>query len=405
MDGSDVLVVGAGIVGASTARFLAERGVSVTILDAHDPAWGASGRNPGFVWLHTRAAGTQMELARAGRELYGSLVEELDDFEFRPSGGMTYFFQEQAEVFPAFVDERRAAGLPMELLDPSEARDRCPALPEDIAGSTWNPLDAHIRTGRLVEALVVDAERRGAKLERDARVQRIDVTAGRATGVTTDAGRSYGGSVVVVATGAWTPALLEPLGVDLPISAMRLQVAETEPTDPRFGPVLYGPTAIKQYAFVRGLPGFDADRFTHPLERAADGLAMLELVAQRADGHVLLGCPMDYPGPDDRATVAGLALTFGVLGERFPALAGLAVERTWAGLLPETPDALPILGLAPWIEGLALATGHVFGNVAGPISGKLLAQVLTGERPDLDLGAFAADRPSLTPTREAPGRW
>src|SRR5919197_3622054 len=127
MDGSDVLVVGAGIVGASTARFLAERGVSVTILDAHDPAWGASGRNPGFVWLHTRAAGTQMELARAGRELYGSLVEELDDFEFRPSGGVTHFFEEQGQVFPAFFHEGRAAGVPREHFDTPERRGPCPA--------------------------------------------------------------------------------------------------------------------------------------------------------------------------------------------------------------------------------------------------------------------------------------
>ncbi len=132
---------------------------------------------------------------------------------------------------------------------------------------------------------------------------------------------------------------------------------------------------------------------------------MLELVAQRADGRLLLGCPMDYPGLDDRATVGGLALTLGVLAERFPELGGLAVERTWAGLLPETPDALPILGPVPGVENLELATGHVFGNIAGPISGKLVAQRLTGETPDLDLAAYSADRPSLVPSPDALGRW
>src|SRR5262249_46141983 len=160
---SEVLVVGGGIVGAATAYFLARKGVRVTLIEGEHPGWGASGRNPGFQWLHTRKAGIQMDLGKAGRRLADELKDELDDFELRPCGGMTYFFDErQAPLFRTFVDERRRAGLPMELLDGAEARRHCPALAESIVGATWNPLDAHQNTTRLVEALVAGARRNGA---------------------------------------------------------------------------------------------------------------------------------------------------------------------------------------------------------------------------------------------------
>ena len=106
---NDIIVLGAGIVGAATAYFLAKKGFRVLLAEGESPAWGASGRNPGFQWLHTRKAGLQMELGLAGRRLADQLREELDDFEMRPSGGMIYFVDErQLPLFRAFVAERRA---------------------------------------------------------------------------------------------------------------------------------------------------------------------------------------------------------------------------------------------------------------------------------------------------------
>ena len=95
----DVIVVGGGIVGAATAYFLARRKVPVLLIEAETPAWGASGRNPGYQWLHTRRAGLQMEIGLAGRKLADVLAQELDGFEFRPSGGMIYFFDERQRHF------------------------------------------------------------------------------------------------------------------------------------------------------------------------------------------------------------------------------------------------------------------------------------------------------------------
>ena len=402
---TDVLVVGGGIVGAATAYFLAQRGFKLVLLEGRSWAWGASGRNPGFQWLHTRKAGLQMELAMAGRRLSDRLAEELDGFEFRPGGGMIYYFEEsQHPLMESFVAERRAAGLPMELIDGAAARAHCPALSPRVLGASFNPLDAHQNTQRIVEALAHAAERAGATLRPGLQVDRLLVEKGRVVGVAAGP-ETFRAGTVVLATGVWTPKLLEPLGIEVPITAMRLQVIETAPAPFRFEPLLYGPTALKQYAFIRDLDGYNEEGTTHPLEARHPGIEFLELAVQRADGRVLLGCPMDFPGLDDRPTVAGIALTLSILAERMPPVADLAIERVWAGLLPQTPDALPILGPVPGLEGLVLNAGHVFGNVAGPISGLMIAESLAGEKTDFDLGLFAIDRPGLNANNEQHRRW
>ncbi|MDF2764488.1 MAG: hypothetical protein K0S81_1482 [Rhodospirillales bacterium] len=402
---SDVLVVGGGIVGTATAYYLAQRGFKTVLLEGQSWAWGASGRNPGFQWLHTRKAGLQMELGLAGRRLSDRLAEELDGFEFRRGGGMIYFFDEAQEpLMECFVAERRAAGLPMELIDGRAAREHCPALSPKVLGASFNPIDAHQNTRLLVEALARAAERAGATIHAGVQVDRLLVEKGRVVGAVS-AMETFRAGTTVLATGVWTAKLLEPLGIKVPITAMRLQVVETEPAPFRFEPMLYGPTALKQYAFIRDLDGYSDEGTSHPLEARHPGIEFLELAAQRADGRVLLGCPMDFPGLDDRPTVAGIGLTLAVMAERMPPLADLAVERVWAGLLPQTPDALPILGPVPGLEGLVLNAGHVFGNVAGPISGLMVAQKLAGERTEFDLSLFAFDRPGLRANNEQHRRW
>ncbi len=399
-----VLVVGGGIVGSATAYFLARDGVEVTLVDKNDLAWGASGRNPGYVWTHTRAEGIQISFGKAGRALYDTLADELDDFAFRAAGGMVYFFEEQADLFPGFVESRRAAGLPMELLGPDEARERCPVLPEDVAGATFNPLDAHVDPAATVRALARGAERAGTTVRSGVDVTALSVTGGRCDGVLTTEG-PIAADLVVVAAGVWSPGLVEPHGVPLPIVPMRLQMAETAPAELRFDQVLYGPTGLKQYALTKEIEGYDAEAFTHPLETVLPGTELLELAAQRADGRILLGCPMDFPGFDDRPTTGGLGLMFGVLADHLPALRDLPIERVWAGLLPQTEDALPILGPVGAVDGLWIAAGHVFGMLAGPLSGKLVAQMIQDRVPDFDPEPFRHDRESVVGASAALRKW
>src|SRR5262245_60161694 len=119
----DVLVVGCGVAGAATAYFAAKAGLKVALVEAERPAHGASGRNPGFLWLQTKSPGTAMDFSIGGRQFSDELARELPDFGFRACGGLlTYRDEEFADTARAFARDRCAAGLQVAHLDGQEAR-------------------------------------------------------------------------------------------------------------------------------------------------------------------------------------------------------------------------------------------------------------------------------------------
>ncbi len=162
----------------------------------------------------------------------------------------------------------------------------------------------------------------------------------------------------------------------------------------RLGPVLYGPGAVKQYLIFRELPSFKPDAWANDAE-ARHGKALLEAVCQRNDGSYLLGCAMDYPGFVWEPDLAGVALVTESLPAIMPALQGASFARAWAGVLPYTADNLPIVDALPGFDNVYVAAGHVFGNGAGPTTGRLVADLICGGEPVMDMSPFRADRASL----------
>ena len=396
MTNPDVAIVGGGIIGAATAYELANRGVSVTLLEAESLAYGATGRNLGYIWAHTRRAGPELDLVRDTIGRLPTLAEELGaEFGLRRNGGLIFALTEdQRRILEEFVERRVADGVDMSLLDGDEARALVPLLPETVVGATYCPLDAQIDSTRFVRAFAGAAERCGARIVQGMAARRIVVEGGRVAGVDTDSGFIACGTVVVAA-GGWSRYLVRELGLELPIGSMRLQIVQTEPMPARLEHLVYGPVAIKQYAIFRELPSYRQEHFLHPAE-VAGGPVLLESLCQQADGRYLLGIAMDYPGFDWRPDLAGVALITRVLPEDLPELRGAHVARAWAGILPFTSDSLPIIDRAPGLDGLVIAAGHVFGNAAGPTTGKLVASLITGDAPVIDLASLAIDRPTLS---------
>ena len=386
-----VIVVGGGLVGTSTAYFAAREGMQVTLLEQEHAGYGASGRNPGFVWLHCRNPGWPMQISLAGRALYEDLRRDLTvPFEFRADGGLIYFTTpEQGRVFEEFVAARRADGLDIELIDGAEVRRQVGPIRPDVLGASFCHNDAQINTPTVVAALVAGARSEGADVREGVEMTELIRDGDRVVGVETNQGR-FMADLVVVATGAWTRKLLAASGIKAHVGIERLQVLATAPRPLDIRPVVYGPLAAKQYSLFRDLPSWNQDDFMAPYE-IETGNFFLQLVSQRANGETLLGCPMDYPSDvSHEVTLIGLRDTAQAISDDFPGLRNVPIVRMWAGVLPYTSDQLPIVDEVE--PGLFLAAGHIFGNAAGPMTGKLLSQMLAGRDTEIDMSGCRFDR-------------
>jgi glycine/D-amino acid oxidase-like deaminating enzyme len=254
-----------------------------------------------------------------------------------------------------------------------------------------------VHPGKLVDALTQAAVRNGARVVTDDVVE-LDVRGDRCVGVRTATGVLNADAVALTA-GSWTAGIMNKAGLPFHLLHLRMQMAETAPVPERFAVAAYGPSLFHEYEFVRQLPGYDDDIVLHPLHHIMPEVGLLELVCQRADGRLWLGCPIEFvDGPDasSEPTVAGLAQTFGVLGDHVPSLQHIPVERTWGGIAPQTGDGLPVLDRVSALPGLFVGSGLAYGATVGPGSARVLADLVLGRPPQLDLAPFRYDRPAIT---------
>ena len=380
---SDIVVIGAGVAGAGTAYALAKAGAKVRLLESERPAHGASGRNPGFLWMQSKPPGPALEVSLLARRFQAALGEEIGDFGFRASGGLTFF--RKADLVPllgGMAARRTAEGMPMELLGRDQLRERCPVLDPAIEGALWCPLDSHQDTRRLVARLVLAAEARGAVADFPRRVASLVQRKGRVTGVALDDGTAVEAGSVVVAAGMGALDLLAPLGIRLPLRPVRYEATETAPAPFSLGPVVCGPGVLAH----SGIPGASDD----PLPA---GRSFTHQAAQYPDGRIQYGSLVSDGVDRAEPTAEGQAMADAIWRRDLPGLASLPVERRWAGVVAQAPDYLPFIDAAPGIDGLVLNCGHAFGNILGAFSGAMVAAALTGGRPPFPLQPFALGRP------------
>lgn len=211
---SEVVVVGAGLIGASIARRAAERGARVHVIEGSRPASGTSLAT--FSWVN--AVGKQprryFDLNVAGMEEHRRLIGELGDGEWYHAGGNLEWSPGLDEL-RARADRHRDWGYRVEWLEPAQARALEPDISiDDGDGVAFYPDDAWVDPALLVRRLL---ETEGVSLSTRTSVQRIDSSAGRAHGVELADGRRIMADAVVIATGPRASDLLKPLGFDLPM--------------------------------------------------------------------------------------------------------------------------------------------------------------------------------------------
>jgi glycine/D-amino acid oxidase-like deaminating enzyme len=391
-DATEVVIIGGGAIGVATAYELSLRGVRVVLLEQDGLARGASGRNHGFLWLHTRYPGVSLDLCLASAKRYRNLEQELDfGFELRRCGGLvTATSESEVEILREFVGHRRALGLDFQLLTGDEARQLEPALSPEIIGASYFAGDCHVYPFLLVAGYANAARQNGARILTGCRVEEIEQSGGRVTGVRHSGGRLRA-DCVVLAAGAWSPLVAKSLGIDLPIVPTRLEMMVTVPVPRRVKAVVEDPLAIANYPVFQLCDSWQRDKIVaNPVEDLGKRFTLL--VAQAHSGPVIIGETSDRVGYRADVSPVGIRAVAHRGQMLFPFLAKTPVVRTWAGWLPTTPDDLPLIGRVPGCDGLVLATGHNgYGIMLTPVSGVLAADAVMSE-PNLMLEGVGPDR-------------
>lgn len=346
---SDVIVIGAGVVGAACARALALAGARVTVLRraGEGEAWRAAA---GMLAAQVEAGPEDplFNLAIAGRAFYAREAERLRDTTGIDIGlaqtGILHvaFSDAQVTAFKTKVAWQRQQAQRADWLEPDEIRESWSFLAPGLGG-LWAAEDGSLDPVALVEALLADATRLGARLVDDAAVA-IDRTGEALHGVIGTSGR-YAAAHVIIAGGAWG-GRLDNLPRPLSVEPVRGQMVAIDWPDGAPAVVAYGDRC---YVLRRG-------------------------------SEMLVGSTMEHAGFDATTTEAGIAELIARASVLHPALASTTIRRRWAGLRPGTPDGVPIIGPEPRLPGLWYAAGHGRNGVllAG-ITGEMLAQAIGGE--------------------------
>jgi glycine oxidase len=354
----DAVVIGAGLIGLSCAWRAAQRGLSVLVLDRSEPGAGASGVAAGMLAPVTEADFGEEDLLRANlasRERWPDFAAELEErsgmtTHYRDSGALVVAAdRDDAEELRRLHAFQRSLGLDADWLAPRDCRRLEPGLSPRIGGGILAPQDGHVDPRAALRALVTALQHAGGEILAGAEVAAIEHEGGRVTGVRTTGGVRVRAGAVVVAAGAWSPALA-PGGEGPPVRPVKGQILELR---------------------VRGgLP--------RPIERIVRTPRCYLLA--RDDGRVVLGATVEERGFDTSVTADGVFRLLEAAWEVLPDVGELELVEARAGLRPGTPDNAPLVGPGD-PEGLWWATGHYRNGVLlAPLTAENLVAGLVGER-------------------------
>ena len=366
MNTYDVAFVGGGLIGVSAAFELASRGLQVVVLDRQDPGREASWAAAGMLasGLDDPEAAPLVPLTKESLRLYPAFIAAIEEASgkstaFAREGTLEIFFGPSGEAgCKSFVSQHRSLGLLAEPLAREAAHEMEPALAPGAVAAAWLPNEATVDPRLLMHAAISAARARGVELRANCTVTALLREGDRCAGVIA-AGEKIASRHVVIAAGCFSAELGAEFARFAPTRPVRGQMVALRNSSVRIRRVL----------------------------RSANGY-----LVPRTDGHIVAGSTLENAGFNKRVTPEGLQKIMHAAVELVPALAGAEIIESWAGLRPGTPDDLPILGSTD-LPGLMVASGHYRnGILLAPVTAKLVAAWITGERIDVDTRPFSSQR-------------
>lgn len=360
---ADVIVVGGGSTGSSTAYYLAKSGVKVVLLEKSQIASEGGGRNLGGIRQLGRHP-AEMTMALESLRDFERLDRELEaEIEYRRMGYLWVAMnQEEWDLQRKLFHVQRDLGADVRLLGREELHRMFPTVSNAAVGATYSPSDGQANPMKVTWGYARAAVRLGAKVFTGTTVTGIRISGGKVTGVVMQRGE-ISAVAVLIAAGPWSRALGTMVGLELPIKPCPNQIMVTAPLPPMIAPLVLSSGAV----CLQGRAGNMYIGNTSP--------------------------PPDADGMDKGTNFSEMGRTAKNILEVIPALRRAKVIRSWVGILDHTPDDIPIMGPAPKLDGLYLACGFSgHGFALTPVVGRLMAELITFGRTSLPIDQFRLDR-------------
>ncbi|MFF1317884.1 NAD(P)/FAD-dependent oxidoreductase [Streptomyces chartreusis] len=370
----DVVVVGAGMVGAACALYAARAGLDVILVDRGPVAGGTTGAGEGNLLVSDKEPGPELDLALLSGRLWGELAAEFGAaVEYEAKGGVVVASSPDGlAALERFADGQRVAGVVAEPVAGDALYALEPHLAPGLPGGVHYPQDCQVMPALAAAHL---ARGSGARLFTGRTVTDVLRTpAGAVRGVRTNMGDIHA-PAVVNAAGTWGGELAALAGVPLPVLPRRGFVLVTEPL----------PRKVRHKVYA-------AD---YVADVASDSAALQTspVVEGTAAGPILIGASRERVGFDRTFSLPVVRALAADATRLFPFLTDVRAMRAYLGFRPYMPDHLPVVGPDPRVPGLHHACGHEGAGIGlATGTGHLIAQALTEKTPDLDLTPFRPDR-------------
>ncbi len=365
---NDILIIGGGVIGCAIAWRLAQQGAKVTVVEKNEPGLEASWAAAGMLAPQSEAAhglrGAMDELCYASHALYPDFVKELEEASgvkigYRTTGSIyTAADFKEAQALAGLLERQLAAGKRAEEVSHQQLYEMELALARNIEAAIFLPDDHHVDNRLLMKALVAAGSALGVTFLNHTHALGLVLKGDRAAGVRTPAG-VLECQIIVNAAGCWSGLIETENRVPLPLRPVRGQMVCLE---------------IKP----------------QPLHHLIHSTGCY--LVPWPDGRILVGSTLENVGFDKRVTAEGVQQLLAAAINVAPALASATVGDVWAGLRPDTPDNLPILG-ATAIANFIAATGHFRnGILLAPITAQLISELILTGASSTPLDAFRPQR-------------
>lgn len=382
----DVIIIGGGIIGLSSAYYLGLRGKKALVLEAGGFGHGSSGSCDDMILLQSKKPGINLRLSFESLELYRQLVKDWgpEELEFLNFGGMILIKNEQElSIMEDFVAQQQKTGLDVKIVGKKEMKALQPYVSDQFIASTYSRVDSQVNPFAVMRGFLSRIKKMGGDIRYYSPVKCLERLSSGTWQITTEKKEIFQSDAVVNAAGAWAGEIGKLVGENIPVSPKKGQLVITEKI-PSIGTTNLWSAS---YMVTKLRPDIVPDNVCDP------GIGLGFSFTRTTDGNYLIGSTRENAGFNKKNSYEAIQAIIRQAVDFLPVLEEVHFVRSIAGFRPASVDGKFILGEHGDAPGFFTAAGHEGDGIAlAPVTGKLLSEMVAG-------GVIKPEYHELSPNR------